>query len=116
LKQFDFENWPSTLRYENKYNKTYSKLREENFTLGSIVHLLSEKYKVNSKTNLEIAVDFASERLYPKNCSKKEVKDKLKEIVDCTEKIRRDYRNPAAHRSQMYAVDAKDCMDYMIDL
>ncbi len=32
------------------------------------------------------------------------------------EKVRMDYRNPAAHKDQLSMTSAKECMEYVIDV
>ena len=35
--------------------------------------------------------------------------------VECSEKTRRDYRNPAAHREAMSYISARECIDYLLE-
>lgn len=110
-KGIDIINWPEALVFINRHYNTYQKINQQSFTLGSINHLFGKKAIL---ADFEQTIDFASKNLYSNNLSKNEVADKLRDVADWTNKIREDYRNPAAHRTEIHDVDAKSCMEYMI--
>lgn len=58
---------------------------------------------------------FAKEELYLPMILYEECEQKIKNIVKYVEKVRVDYRNPAAHRHSLDAVSAEACMGYIIE-
>ena len=45
-----------------------------------------------------------------------EIENMLKRYASSIEEIKEKYRNPSAHRNQIACVDAKECIDLIIDI
>lgn len=104
--------WPKALR--NK--KGTSMIKRKDFTLGTVVYVIGcNKYGViEDEKAFEMFKEFAKKELYVQEISREQCQQKIKNLVECVEKVRVDYRNPAAHRNSLDVVSAKACMDYMI--
>ena len=59
-------------------------------------------------------VDFAMNRLFS-GLSRATVMQKLEQDYLFVEKVRVDYRNPAAHKNALTAVSAEECIKYVIE-
>lgn len=115
-----------------KYYKDYSKyhtallhrnlkpLFPERFTMGKIAFVLcykddmkaTENEKVNNKI---ILLEYCKNSLFS-NYSEKEILDMLSYYGEKIEFIKEKYRNPSAHRDQINRIDARECIDLIIDV
>ena len=105
--------WPNAMK-----NRDGMKPLDENeFTLGTICFVLGVKGNgvVVNNYSFREAVNYAMDNLYEQGLSRKEIEQKLKNIAVYTDKVRREYRNPSAHRSAITYVTATECMDYLIE-
>ena len=50
------------------------------------------------------------------NKNDKEIRELLNEYAGYIEKIRKDYRNPSAHRNAIKKVNAKECLELVLDV
>ena len=50
------------------------------------------------------------------NCSEEEITSTLNEYGQKIEFIKDKYRNPSAHRDEIERIDAKECIDLIIDV
>ena len=111
----DYSQYPTALLFKNS-----KPLRPEKFTMGNIAFVLcpeknwndSNEQKENNKVKL---------MEYCKNCvfskyDEKEIENMLKRYASAIEEIKEKYRNPSAHRNQIACVDAKECIDLIIDI
>lgn len=105
--------WPGSLLNEDKD----APIQESRFTLGSVAWVLgiNRHGRIKDIQAERVASEYAAEFLYPNDFTPEQIESKLKDIVETTETIRFDYRNPAAHREKINEEQAKACMEYMID-
>lgn len=92
-------------------------MRKADFTLGSIPYVIGVE-KDGTIANCYAYrkfLTYAKTQLYGQNLSESDIAPKIKHCVLCTEKVRRDYRNPAAHRQPLERIKAKECLDYIVD-
>ena len=60
-------------------------------------------------------LDYASKRLFSKT-TRSDMLSELKRDCDFIEKVRFDYRNPAAHTGSFDRVGATECFEYVIEV
>lgn len=70
---------------------------------------------IKDESTFDMFKVFAKEELYVAEISNEQCEQKIKNIVKYVEKVRVDYRNPAAHRNSLNAISAEACMGYMIE-
>ena len=112
-KNYLLNDWPRAMK--TKYGD--EPLEPNDFTIGSIAHVIGvgargRIYDVNA---FELVQRFAKTCLYKDGMSDQEIRDHLVQCVECAEKTRKDYRNPAAHREAIPYISAKECIDYLIE-
>ncbi len=112
-KNYLLDDWPQAMK--TKYGD--EPLSSNDFTIGSIAHVIgiSARGRIYNATAYEQVQEFARKCLYKDGMSGQEIRDHLIECVECAEKTRKDYRNPAAHREAMSYISAKECIDYLIE-
>ena len=101
-------------------NKWKKPIKAKDFTLGSVAYVLC--YLVDDKlteeeqdNNRQRLIEFCkSELLSGKNDT--EIMDLLAEYAENIETVRKDYRNPSAHTNMLQEINAKECMDLVIDV
>ena len=113
LNAIPINRWPRSLLNE----KTNNVLSPEDFTLGSIRYVIgmNENGDVVNQYVHNMVTGYAKRVLYEKTLTEETIEDNLKRCVIYTEKIRKDYRNPAAHRQRIGKITAKECLDYIVD-
>lgn len=112
-KYYLLDDWPQAMK--TKYGD--EPLSSNDFTIGSIAHVIGvgpHGHIYNSKAYEQVQ-DFAKKCLYKEGMTDQEIRDHLIECVECAEKTRKDYRNPAAHREAISYISAKECIDYLIE-
>ena len=112
-KNYLLDDWPQAMK--TKYGD--EPLSSNDFTIGSIAHVIgiSARGRIYNATAYEQVQEFAGKCLYKDGMSGQEIRDHLIKCVECAEKTRKDYRNPAAHRESMSYISAKECIDYLIE-
>ena len=107
------DNWPNAMR--SKYGD--EPLAPNDFTIGTIAYVIGvgEQGRVYNSKAFEMVQEFAKANLYEEGMSDQEIRDHLIKCVECTEKTRKDYRNPAAHREAVSYISAKECIGYLIE-
>jgi len=106
-------DWPRAMK--SKYGD--EPLEINDFTLGSVAYVIGvgRNGRVYDSSAFEAVQGFAKNHLYKDELSDREIQDHLIKCVECAEKTRRDYRNPAAHREAMSYISARECIDYLIE-
>lgn len=121
LKGKDYSEYHSSLLKTNYKNGDRYKIKPKDCTLGTITYLLgfggSENPNEEYEKNLSISVQYSKKRLF-KNFSDNddEIKKTLIEYGTYVDKIRLDYRNPAAHTGLLNQTKANECFEYVIEL
>ena len=117
-KRYLYENyllkdWPRAMKTKNGDEPLESK----DFTIGSIAYVIGvgARARFYDANAFELAQRFAKTCLYKDGMSDQEIRDHLVKCVECAEKTRKDYRNPAAHREAISYISAKECIDYLIE-
>ena len=111
----DVSAWPSGLIVKKKNQERLAS--PEDFTLGSIAFTIGMDGKGQVKNNRDYTefCRYATAHLYKPTLSKGEIQARIKDLVITVERVRKDYRNPSAHRARLSRQSAEECMNYMID-
>ena len=114
---YDIYSWPRALIKENRKTGEYEVIPENEFTLGTIKHVLGVDDSGNIKNNYTFSLfkRFAKQELYISGLSDNQIENNIKNIGLYVEKVRTTYRNPAAHRHSLDVISAEACMGYMIE-
>ena len=88
--------------------------------MGSIAFVLCYKDNrhdtVNEiNNNKKVLMDFCKDKIFP-NKTETEIKRLLNDYGRKIEKIRKDYRNPSAHRNEIKRVNAEECFNLVLDI
>lgn len=112
-RNYTIDKWPKSML--NKERSNY--LEANNFTLGTVMYVIGCNAEGLIKNNYAYNKfsEFAKKELYTYGLSETEREYRIKNIVKYVEKVRIDYRNPAAHRNSISAISAEECMGYMIE-
>lgn len=112
-KNYLLDNWPRAMKTKHGDEP----LPSNDFTIGSIAHVIGVgvRGRIYDPTAYEQVQGFAKKCLYKEGMTDQEIRDHLIKCVECAEKTRKDYRNPAAHREAMSYISAKECIDYLIE-
>jgi hypothetical protein len=126
-KYWSISCWPYALRKrDNNGEFTENEIQESEFTLGSVVSVFGLKRTIDdfgSITGFEVArpkprndfIDYARSVLF-RFSDRQRVAAEIDKDCRFIEKVRLDYRNPAAHRDRLSITSAKECMEYVIDV
>ncbi|OAT84200.1 hypothetical protein A6P54_02570 [Bacillus sp. MKU004] len=111
--------WPTSITYNSK--GSVKKLREKDFTLGTIAFLFGHKkdHKLSLsqlQNNEKILLEFVTKELFYSKYSQKEIKDFLKDFAQDVENVRVKYRNPSAHKNELKSDAASECFEYVIEV
>lgn len=120
-KESDF---PKSLQKRNKQKKKMEIIDEEHFTLGEVIHLLGVEYDRDKHHLKWVSSPEKDEFLsYSREClfdSSRIETDKIENelLLDCEfiEKVRKDYRNPSAHKKALTLIKAQECLNYVVDV
>ena len=121
LKGKDYSKYHSSLLKTNYKTGDRYKIRPKDCTLGTITYLLgfggSDNPNEEYEKNLSISIEYSKKRLF-KNFSddNEKIKKTLIEYGSYVDKIRLDYRNPAAHTGLLNQTKADECFKYVIEL
>ena len=88
--------------------------------MGSIAYILNfkeSKYDSQDqiKNNEEKLMEYCKVHIFS-NKGEEEIKKLLNEYACYVEKIRKDYRNPSAHRNAIKKINAKECFELVLDV
>ena len=105
-------SWPNTL-----FDKDGNLLTDDKFTLGSVRYVIGIDEKGIVKNNYvhRLFLQYAKAKLYDSHFPRSDINNHLKKCIESVETVREKYRNPAAHRTPLNQVTAKECFDYLID-
>lgn len=111
--EYPIDRWPDAMKSKNGKDS----LPANEFTLGSIAYVIGRgsSYSLGRGYASNLMREYARNVLYPLVMTDEEIDQHLSEIVDCAEKTRNDYRNPAAHRETISYVSAAECIAYLIE-
>lgn len=103
--------WPKSLKGKDK-NKIMTR---NEFTLGSVIYVVGyDKYfNIENKSDYNLFLQYATNCLFLQTCN---VKEEIKLDLNFIENVRKDYRNPSAHKNRMEFTTAKECLDYVLDV
>ena len=113
LKTCLFDDWPKAMKTRDGDEP----LDIKDFTLGTVTYVLGVGMngRVYDSAAFERVQQFAKAHLYRDGLNDSEIREHLIKCVECSEKTRRDYRNPAAHREAMSYISARECIDYLLE-
>ena len=120
----DYTKYPTALLYKRKKSSKseveWKPLRPESFTMGTIAFVLCIK---NDYYDSQQRIENNKARLleYSKECllsrySESDIEQLLTNYANAIEKIRVEYRNRCSHRESIKQLQAKECMNYVIDV
>ena len=92
----------------------------EKFSMGNISEILckwhdpkcSDEQKENNKLKL---LEYTREKLFV-NKTDEEIMDLLLDYAEEIEHVKTNYRNPSAHTGELNQMNAKDCLDLVLDV
>lgn len=116
--------WPLAMRKREGASYINEPLPDKDFTLGSVVPIVGMKreeqngqtisYRRASWNQRHDFLDYAMDELYVVWDSDS-LNDRIEDDYLFIEKVRLDYRNPAAHRGEIGIVSAEECLKYVIE-
>lgn len=122
VNQVPIERWSSALKKFDRGSNHFVIIDINDYTLGSVCITAgyyfdkeNNDYTCSSERVKNLFVDFCRNEFFVPN-SNDDTFDIIWDDILIVEKVRKDYRNPAAHKSSMLSTTAKECMDYMIDV
>lgn len=114
----NYSKFPTTLLPKDK-KKNLQPIDPTHFTLGSVAYVLckyrSSKSKEEQANNKARLLEFSKKKLFSGK-TEDEIFDLLSEYAEAIEKVRKNYRNPAAHTNQLTRIDAEQCFELVIDV
>ena len=105
----NLNDWPSFFKKTNCYGKKL--ISDNDFTLGSVLYFCCNNDRAR-EYDKKILLDYCMNALF---IDTNDIESQLKFISDKSEKIRNDYRNPAAHIKAIDKIKAEECMGYILD-
>ena len=107
-----YDIMPKTF-YRGKKRKI--EIRPDQFTLGNIVHTVGmfPDGKMIDQDEHRLFLQYAENRLLKR---KDDIEDILRKHLSAIEKVRIKYRNKAAHKGTFDVIEAKECLDYIIEI
>ena len=111
----NYSEYPTALLFKNT-----KPLHVEKFTMGNIAFVLcpqknrydTYEQKENNKVKL---IEYCKSNVFSRY-NDEEIEETLNRYATSIEDIRIKYRNPSAHRNEIKCVDAKECIDLIIDV
>lgn len=112
---YDYNQYPTTLLYQKR-----KPLFSETFTMGNIVYVMcpeKDKYskskeKNNNKTKL---MEYCKKCIFSRYEENK-INELINQYGSSIEEIKDKYRNPSAHTNCIKQVDAKECLNLVLDV
>lgn len=95
-------------------------LKAKEFTLGSVAYFFCYKRDDRStdeqwENNKSRLIEYCKSELLSKY-NDEEIMQLLQEYAEAIETVRIDYRNPSAHTDMLQEINAKECMDLVVDV
>ena len=111
----DYTKYHSTLIHTDRDGEK-SILFEDSFSMGKIAYLLCLKGHYRQKEiNKRILIDYCKTNIFSSK-TEDEINDLIYDYAKNIETIRKDYRNPSAHRHEIKRINAKECFDLVLDV
>lgn len=120
-------SWPYALRQRDNQGLITDKvISDDDFTLGSVVSVSGYRrvfdeyggccgFTPSIPSEKNVFLEYAGNILFH-SASIQKTKMEIEKDLHFIEKVRLDYRNPAAHRDSLSMTSAKECMEYVIDV
>lgn len=119
-------SWPYSLRQRVRGHITDNIIPDNEFTLGSVVSVIGLKrdyddngcivaYPIAHMGTKNEFIEYAMNCLF-KFPNRSMVEKEIDKDYQFVEKVRLDYRNPAAHRDRLTITSAKECLAYVFDV
>lgn len=108
--------WYKYLLAKSLKGKDKNKIMTRNeFTLGSVIYVVgyNKCFSIENKSDYNLFLQYATNCLFLQNCN---VEEEKKKDLNFIENVRKDYRNPSAHKNRMEFTTAKECLDYVLDV
>ena len=108
-----YDNYPTGLLYKNR-----EPLNEDKFNLGTLAYIfcLKRDYYIDyyqEKNNEEKLIEYCEADLFNEH-ETATIEKLIKKFGKTIEKIRKDYRNPSAHRNNITKDKAEMCLDLVL--
>ena len=112
--------WPSVLRYRDRQGK-WRKMPETHFTLGSVPYFCNTCVPEHisdavNEQDRRCLLAYAEQKLFRKGLSEAKIWEYLTRIGKDAERVTKRYRNRAAHINAIRHQEARECMDFLIDV
>lgn len=112
--------WPSVLRYRDRQGQ-WHKMPETHFTLGSVPYFCNTRVPEHisdavNEQDRRCLLAYAEQKLFRKDLSEAKIWDALTRIGKDVERVTKRYRNRAAHINAIRHQEARECMDFLIDV
>ncbi|MBE6665052.1 MAG: hypothetical protein E7603_02365 [Ruminococcaceae bacterium] len=105
----DYGKWPKVMLYTDRHRGITKPT--EIFTLGSFVNIAKiDRYNISP-----IFLDYAKNILFTGMPTEK-VKQEIERNCNFIERLRVDFRNPAAHTGSFNRIKATQCFEYVIEI
>ncbi|WP_058739256.1 hypothetical protein [Methanobrevibacter millerae] len=108
-----YDHYPTGLLYKKRWP-----LNEEKFNLGTVAYILCLKQDnsidyYHEKNNKEKLIEYCSSDLFNENDPSK-IESLIIKFGKEIEEIRKDYRNPSAHRNEITQKKARECLNLVL--
>lgn len=110
------DTWPKGILMFNKKKGSYEKMKIENFTLGTCSYIMGILGKQDERMiNRQYFEMFCKDELM-KTLPKQEISCKIDEFERYIRHVKDNFRNPAAHKNIMSMSEARECLDYILEI
>ena len=121
LKGKDYSEYHSSLLNTNNRTGDKYKIKPKNCTLGTITYILgfggSDNPNEEYEKNFSISIVYSKNRLFKNfSANDEKIRKTLIKYGSYVDKIRLDYRNPAAHTGLLNQTKAEECFEYVLEL
>lgn len=106
--------------YDSSTNQNYV-YKSNHFTLGNMPYLLwpfpdnPEAATQRENHDMQVLLSFCKDKLFI-NSDEKAIRESLHTFKDDVKKVTQDFRNPAAHITNINQTKAQDCLNFVIDV
>lgn len=112
--------WPSVLSYRDNRGR-WHRVAEERFTLGSMPYFCNTRVPEHisdaaNEQDRRCLLAYAKQKLFHKGLSEAKIWEDLTRIGKDVERVTKRYRNRAAHINAIRHQEARECMDFLIDV
>lgn len=114
----DYSKYHSSLLGQDPKTKKYYILKPKRCDLGRITYILGfNRYGLGNKEyeyNTLKLIEYSKHKLF-NSFTDDEIRKTLYEYGSNVDKIRKNYRNPAAHTNELKQVDAEECFKFVLE-